>query len=171
MGKGRGWDTGTLHRTWPAHMRSWASMQGLNSRHSLQSRFPPWENTQRSLLIRTWWKLHSSVGKTFLPNATNPAKELMWELLKSAARHARSEQAMDQALNRVRDQHGPHWNFSRSGKIQHFHYCNCSIVLFWPNKQIKCTFLLANSHRRDRDVKILFLEFTAAVTLTSKEAP
>lgn len=107
-------------------------------------------------------------AKHFLPNATNPAKELMWELLKSVARHTWSEQATDQALNRARDQYSPHWNFTSFGKIHYFHYCYCSTVLFWPNKRIKYTFLLANNDRCDR--KISVFKFSAAVALMSKEA-
>lgn len=116
-GKGKGWGEGTWYRTQPAHMSSWASMRCLGSRHSLQNHLPDEKVPRGHCSGRTWWKLHSPVGKTFLPNATNPAQQLMWEVLKSVARQAQSEQAIDWALNRARGQHSPHWNFTRGKSI------------------------------------------------------
>lgn len=55
--------------------------------------------------VWTWQKIHSPGCKTFSPNATNPAKDQMWELLKSEARHSQGEPAMDRVINRARDQH------------------------------------------------------------------
>lgn len=76
---------------------------------------------------------------------------------------------MEQALNRARHQHSPYQNFTKCGKIHYFHHCSCSMASFQPNKQMKCTFLLANNNSCDR--KILFLKFTAVATQMRKEAP
>lgn len=103
-------------------------IQDFSSWNFLQNYFPPWNNTTCSLPSLNLMK--GPVGSSVFTwhyksrKAADVTTASQWQDM-------HSEQTMDQALNRARNQHRPHWNATRSGKTNYFIIV---MVLFWKNR-------------------------------------
>lgn len=97
-------------------------IQYFNSWNSLKNHFSPWDNTMWSLFSLNLMK--APVGSS-ISTWHHKSRQGAPMTSESVARHTHSEEDMDQALNRARNQH---WNVTRSGKNQLLHYCN-SVIL------------------------------------------